>query len=410
MQRIDPRLLADAPAFADVRRDLHAHPELGFDVERTAGVVERLLTEWGIPVATGIGGSGVVGIVKKGSSSRAVGLRADMDALPIQEDNTFPHASRIAGRMHACGHDGHTAMLLAAAKHLAAHASFDGTVYLVFQPAEERGTGALRMVEDGLFERFPMEAILGAHNWPNLPVGAFAVSPGPMMASCNEFVITVQGKGAHAAMPDLAVDPVQPACQIAIALQTIVARNLSPSEAAVLSVTMLSAGETIHVIPNAATLKGTVRTYSDATTAFIAKRIEALASGIAAAHGAEAKTHFVTTCAPTVNDDAEAAFVRDALGGHFGAEAVRPFTPSMAAEDFSFMLKAQRGCYFMIGNGEGGHRDGGHGMGPCVLHNPSYDFNDALIPIGAQAWVAIAERRLAPATAARTGRRRAASN
>ena len=396
MIRIDPRLAEASPAFVAVRRDLHAHPELGFDVHRTADRVEKLLQGWGIETHAGVGGSGVVGVIRKGSASRAIGLRADMDALPIQEDNSFAHASRTAGQMHACGHDGHTAMLLAAAQHLARFGEFDGTAYLVFQPAEERGTGALRMIEDGLFERFPMEAIFGAHNWPNLPVGAFAVAPGPMMASCNEFIITIEGKGAHAAMPDLAVDPIPPACEIALALQTIVARNLPPSEAAVVSVTVLNAGEPLHVIPNTATLKGTVRTYSTATTSLIEARMREICHGVAGAHRATADVQFKTTCAPTVNDPAEAAFVREALSALGGPQTVQAFTPSTAAEDFSFMLQAKAGCYFMIGNGEGDHRAGGHGGGPCVLHNPSYDFNDALIPIGAQAWVQIVEQRLKP--------------
>jgi len=394
MIRIDPRLVEASPTFVTVRRDLHAHPELGFDVTRTAARVQDLLTGWGIEVHTGVGGSGLVGVISKGSSRRAIGLRADMDALPIQEDNDFAHASRTPGQMHACGHDGHTAMLLAAAQHLARFGDFDGTVYLVFQPAEERGTGALRMIEDGLFERFPMEAIFGAHNWPNLPVGAFAVAPGPMMASCNEFIITVEGKGAHAAMPELAVDPIPPACGIALALQTIVARNLPPSEAAVVSVTVLNAGEPLHVIPNTATLKGTVRTYSTATTALIEARMREISEGVARAHRATATVNFRTTCAPTINDPAEAAFVRTALSGLGGPYLVHAFTPSTAAEDFSFMLQAKAGCYFMIGNGEGDHRAAGHGGGPCVLHNPSYDFNDDLIPIGAQAWVQIVEQRL----------------
>ncbi len=396
MLTVDPRIRAEAPAMVKVRRDLHAHPELGFEVQRTAGIVADLLQRWGITTVTGVGGSGVVGVLRKGASPRAIGLRADMDALPIEEDNTFAHASRIAGRMHACGHDGHTVMLLAAAKHLAAHAVFDGTVYLVFQPAEERGTGALRMIEDGLFERFPMEAMFGAHNWPNLPVGSFAVAPGPMMASCNEFVIEITGKGGHAAMPDLSIDPIQPACQIATALQTIVARNLPPSEAAVLSVTVMQAGEAIHVIPNGAIIKGTVRTYSTATTRFMEQRIRAISAGVGAAFGVTVQVQFEVKCAPTVNDPGEAAFVRNALESLAGANAVETFTPSAAAEDFSFMLEAKRGCYFMIGNGEGAHRPGGHGHGPCVLHNPSYDFNDDLIPIGAQAWVHLVERRLKP--------------
>ncbi|MFZ4604522.1 MAG: amidohydrolase, partial [Caulobacterales bacterium] len=365
-------------------------PELGFEERRTSDVVRRLLEDWGVPFVDGLAGTGIVGVLKKGQSTRALGLRADMDALPIVEDNTFAHASRHDGRMHACGHDGHTAMLLAAAKHLAHNVDFDGVIYLIFQPAEERGAGASRMIADGLFERFPMEAVFGAHNWPNLEVGAFAVSPGPMMASCNEFTIDVIGSGGHAAMPDLCIDPVQPACQIAGALQTIVSRTLTPSEAAVVSVTMLRAGESMHAIPNVATLKGTVRTFSNAVTDLIEQRIREIAAGVSGAAGARCIVTFDRKCAPTVNHPDEARFAAQAFAALAGEGAVKPFTPSMAAEDFSFMLEAKAGAYFMIGNGDGDHRNAGGGAGPCVLHNPSYDFNDALIPIGAQAWTALA--------------------
>lgn len=398
---VDPAILADAAEMAAVRRDIHAHPELAFAEARTADLVAGLLEGWGIPVVRGVGGTGVVGVLSKGRSSRAVGLRADMDALPVAEDNDFAHASRTPATMHACGHDGHTAMLLAAARHLHRAGNFDGTVYLVFQPGEESGRGALRMIEDGLFERFPMEAIFGAHNWPNLPVGSFAVLPGPMMASCNEFIIEVTGRGGHAAMPDLSIDPVQPACQIALALQTIVSRNVAPNEAAVVSVTVLEAGGPLHVIPNTAALKGTVRTFSEATTTMIEARLRGIAEGISTAHGATGTVGFVRNCAPTVNHAAEAGFVARVLAEIGGPEAVRPFAPSMAAEDFSFMLQAKAGCYFMIGNGDGDHRGTAGGPGPCVLHNPSYDFNDDLIPIGAQAWSAIAEAWLANGSATR---------
>lgn len=388
--RIDAAILAEAQAFAAIRRDLHAHPELGFEGRRTSAVVRRLLDEWGVPFVHGLAGTGVVGVLQKGRSERAVGLRADMDALPIAESSTFAHASRHDGRMHACGHDGHTAMLLAAGRHLALNVAFDGTIYLIFQPAEERGAGAARMIADGLFERFPMEAVFGAHNWPNLEVGAFAVSPGPMMASCNEFTIEVIGTGGHAAMPDLCIDPVQPACQIAVALQSIVSRTLSPSEAAVVSVTMLRAGESMHAIPNSATLKGTVRTFSNAVTDLVERRIREIAAGASAAAGARCEILFDRKCAPTINHQAEARFVAETLSALADECAVRSFTPSMAAEDFSFMLEAKAGAYFMIGNGSGDHRSVGGGGGPCVLHNPSYDFNDALIPIGAQAWTELA--------------------
>ncbi|HSN32614.1 MAG TPA: amidohydrolase, partial [Ideonella sp.] len=256
--RLIESILADATAITTLRRDIHAHPELCFEERRTADVIAQALTDWGIPIHRGLGTTGVVGIVKNGSSPRAVGLRADIDALPITEHNGFAHASRHAGRMHACGHDGHTAMLLAAAKHLAKHRNFDGTVYLVFQPAEEGGGGAREMIKDGLFERFPMEAMFGAHNWPGMPVGHFALKTGPAFASSNEFRITIRGKGSHAAMPHLGLDPVPVACQMVQAFQTIVSRNKRPTDAGVISVTMIHTGEATNVVPESCELQGTV--------------------------------------------------------------------------------------------------------------------------------------------------------
>jgi amidohydrolase len=389
--QIHDAIRADAPAMIALRRDLHAHPELGFEEVRTADRVCDALRAAGVEFVRGVGGTGIVGVIKKGRSTRAVGLRADMDALPIAEVNTFGHASRRSGLMHACGHDGHTAMLLAAAAHLQRAGAFDGSVYLIFQPAEERGAGASAMIADGLFERFEMEAVFAAHNWPNLPVGAFAVSPGPMMAACNEFSIIVEGAGGHAALPHLSVDPVQPACQIATALQTIVSRTLPPSENAVLSVTKLRAGDSRHVIPDSAILEGTVRTFSESTTDLIERRIREIAQSVSAAAGAQCKVDFLRTCAPTINHKREADFVAETLGAWAGADNVHAFSPAMTAEDFSFMLQAKPGAYFMIGAGAGGHRLTGAGEGPCVLHNPSYDFNDDLIAIGAQAWTNLAE-------------------
>jgi len=249
MNLIEP-ILADVATIQAIRRDIHAHPELCFQENRTADVIAKALTDWGIPVHRGLGTTGVVGIVKNGSSSRAVGLRADIDALPMTEHNTFAHASQHVGKMHACGHDGHTAMLLAAAKHFSKHRNFDGTVYLVFQPAEEGGGGAREMIKDGLFEKFPMEAIFGAHNWPGMPVGMVGVSPGAMMASSNEFRITIRGKGSHAALPHLGVDPVPIAAQMVTAFQTIITRNRKPIDPGVISVTMIHAGEATNVVPD----------------------------------------------------------------------------------------------------------------------------------------------------------------
>ena len=381
--------------FVAIRRDLHAHPELCFAEERTASRVAGLLERWGIPVTRGIGRTGVVGVIRRGQGQRAIGLRADMDALPLQEHNRFAHASRHEGRMHACGHDGHTAMLLAAARHLALHAEFDGTVVLIFQPAEEGGTGALAMMEDGLFDRFPVDAVFAAHNWPGLPVGSFAVSSGPMMASCNEFSIVVHGKGAHAAMPDQGVDAIQVAFQIGTALQTIVSRNVKPMEAVVLSVTQVHAGDARNVLPDSCELRGTVRCFSIEARDFVEARMRELVQHIGAAHGARCEMHFKCNCPPTTNHPFETAFVQRVLRELAGPDQVRPFEPTMSAEDFSFMLQAKAGCYFMIGNGEGDHRSAGHGLGPCTLHNPSFDFNDALIPIGAAAWVRLAQAWLA---------------
>ncbi len=389
-------ILADAATIAAIRRDIHAHPELAFEENRTADVVARCLTDWGIPIHRGLGKTGVVGIVKSGGSARAVGLRADMDALPMTEHNTFAHASRHPGKMHACGHDGHTAMLLAAAKHLSRHRNFDGTVYLIFQPAEEGGGGAREMIADGIFDRFPMEAVFGAHNWPGMPVGRVGVNPGAMLASSNAFRVVIRGKGSHAALPHLGVDPVPIACQMVMAWQTIISRNRNPVDPGVISATMIHTGEAINVVPDSAEIRGTVRTFSFETLDLIEARMREVAQGICATFGASCEFEFTRNYPPTVNHAAETEFVRKTLAGVVGEANVVPFEPTMGAEDFSFFLQARPGCYFMLGNGDGTHRLGGHGMGPCMLHNPSYDFNDELIPLGASCWVRIAEAWLAP--------------
>jgi hippurate hydrolase len=393
--RLIESILADAASIAVLRRDIHAHPELCFEEQRTADLIARTLEGWGIPVHRGLGKTGVVGVVKSGTSPRAVGLRADIDALPMAERNTFAHASRHPGRMHACGHDGHTAMLLAAAKHFASHREFDGTVYLVFQPAEEGGGGAREMIADGLFDRFPMEAIFGTHNWPGLAVGQFALAAGPAYASSNEFKITLQGKGAHGAMPHLALDPVPAACAMVQGFQTIVSRNKAPLDAAVLSVTMIHAGEATNVIPDACVVEGTVRTFTIEVLDLIEARMKAMAEATAAAYGCGCEFEFVRNYPPTVNHAAETSFARAVLAEVVGPENVLDFVPTMGAEDFSYYLQKIPGCYFMIGNGDGSHRVSGHGLGPCLLHNASFDFNDDLIPLGATAWVRIAERWLA---------------
>jgi hippurate hydrolase len=398
MKLIDPiiRLRAE---LQQIRRDIHAHPELGYEERRTADVVADKLTEWGIPILRGMGETGVVGIIRGtlngATSGRAVGLRADMDALPVQEFNTFAHASTYDGRMHACGHDGHTAMLLGAAHYLSQHRDFDGTVYVIFQPAEETGGGARRMMDDGLFANCPMEAVFGMHNWPGLAVGTFGVTTGPMMASASIFEVTVKGKGAHAAQPHKGIDPVMVAVQIAQSWQTIVSRNINPIDAAVLSITQIHAGSATNVIPDDATLVGTVRTFSIGMIDLIERRMREIAEHTCAAFGAELFFNFKRNYPPLVNHAKETAFAVEVMRSIVGHDSVdAQAEPTMGSEDFAFMLQEKPGCYVFIGNGEGQHRDAGHGLGPCNLHNPSYDFNDDLLPIGATYWVRLAQEFL----------------
>ena len=390
MQLVKP-IVADAAAIEILRRDIHAHPEIGFQEQRTSDLIANTLTEWGIPVHRGLGKTGVVGIVKNGSGDRAVGLRADIDALPMTEHNTFAHASVHLGKMHACGHDGHTAMLLAAAKYLSSHRNFDGTVYLVLQPAEENGGGAREMIKEGLFHLFPMEAIFGAHNWPGVAVGHFAIKSGPVLASSNEFRITIRGKGAHAAMPHNGIDPLQVACQMVQAFQTIISRNKRPIDAGVISVTMIQGGEATNVIPETCEVQGTVRTFTLEVLDMIERRMRQIADATCQAFEATCEFTFRRKYPPTINHPKETEFARNLLSSLVGAHNVQEFEPTMAAEDFSFYLLEKAGCYFMIGNGDGNHRIGGHGAGPCMLHNPSYDFNDELIPLGGSMWVRLAE-------------------
>ncbi|CAN7167476.1 M20 aminoacylase family protein [Massilia sp. LjRoot122] len=394
MKLVEP-LLAFQPELQEIRRDLHAHPELCYEEQRTADVVAARLTEWGIPIVRGLGVTGVVGIIKNGSSKRAIGLRADMDALPMQETNAFAHTSRHPGKMHACGHDGHTAMLLGAAHHLSTQRNFDGTVYLIFQPAEEGGGGARRMMDDGLFEQFPMEAVYGMHNWPGIPEGNFGVVAGPMMASSNEFRVTVRGKGCHAAQPHRGIDPVMVAVQIAQAWQTIVSREKNPLASAVLSITQIHAGSATNVIPDEAELVGTVRTFSTDVLDLIQRRMEEIASGVASAFNASVDFSFKRNYPPLINHPEQTAFAVEAMRAVVGADRVDTnVEPTMGAEDFAFMLQEKPGCYVFIGNGEGAHRAGGHGLGPCQLHNTSYDFNDNLLPIGGSFWVRLVEMSL----------------
>jgi len=391
MKLIDP-ILEFHSELRQIRRDIHAHPELCFEERRTAELVAQKLTEWGIPVIRGIGTTGVVGIVKNGSSKRAVGLRADMDALPVQEINTFAHASRHPGKMHACGHDGHVAMLLGAAHYLSRHRNFDGTVYLIFQPAEEGGGGARRMMDDGLFSECPMEAVFGMHNWPGVATGTFGVAAGPMMASSNEFEVIVKGKGAHAAQPHKGIDPIMVAVQIAQSWQTIITRNKSPIDSSVLSITQIHAGSATNIIPDEATLIGTVRTFTTEVLDLVERRMQTIAEHTASAFEATVDFRFKRNYPPLINHAKETAFAVEVMKSIVGEDKVNAqLEPTMGAEDFAFMLQEKPGCYVFLGNGEGTHRDHGHGLGPCNLHNPSYDFNDELLPVGATYWVRLAE-------------------
>ena len=361
------------------------------------------LTGWGIEVHRGLGGTGVVGVIRgtadgAGKPLRSIGLRADMDALPMEEVNRFAHRSTQPGRMHACGHDGHTAMLLGAAQHLAQHRDFAGTVVLIFQPAEEGGAGAQRMIEDGLFDRFPCDAVFAIHNWPGLAVGEMGIAFGPAMASTSDFEIRIDGRGAHAAMPHLGVDPVFVAIQVAQGLQGLVTRVKRPIDRAVLSITMIHAGEANNVIPDTATLAGTVRTFDPAVTSVFEDGMRRVAELTAQAHYATAHVHFDRNYPPTINHLREAqiaATVGDAVLG--AGKVIRDIEPTMGGEDFAFMLLQRPGAYLFLGNGTatGAHRAEGHGAGPCTLHNASYDFNDELIPIGASYWVHLVGHYLA---------------
>ena len=394
MKLVEP-VLAFQAELQQIRRDLHAHPELCYEEQRTADMVAARLAEWGIPIVRGLGITGVVGIIKNGSSTRAIGLRADMDALPLQEMNSFDHASQHAGKMHACGHDGHTAMLLGAAHYLSKNRNFDGTVYLVFQPAEEGGAGARRMINDGLFEQFPMDAIYGMHNWPGMAAGTFGVVAGPMMASSNEFRVVIKGKGAHAAQPHRGIDPIMVAVNIAQGWQTIISREKSPLDTAVLSITQIHGGSATNIIPDEAVMIGTVRTFTTPVLDLIEQRMQEMATHIAAGFNATVDFGFKRNYPPLVNHPEQTSVAVEAMRAVAGADQVDDnVEPTMGAEDFAFMLQAKPGCYVFLGNGEGDHRAAGHGLGPCQLHNASYDFNDTLLPIGASYWIRLAETSL----------------
>ena len=370
------------------RRDIHAHPETAFQEHRTSGIVAEKLASFGIEVHRGLAKTGVVGVLKSGAGRRAIGLRADMDALDMPELNGFAHCSKHAGKMHACGHDGHTTMLLGAAKYLAETRNFDGTVYFIFQPAEENEGGGRAMVEEGLFEKFPVESVYGMHNWPGMPPGQIGVRVGPMMAAYDIFEIVVQGRGTHGAMPHLGVDPVLIAAQIVAGLQAIAARTTDPQDSVVVSVTKIHGGDAWNVIPDSVTLGGTTRSFRPEVQAAIEPAIRRIAEGIAAAHGATVKLRYERRYPPTINTAAETALCARVAGGVVGeGNVVMELTPSMGSEDFAFMLQKKPGSYVWIGNGgaEGG----------CLLHNPHYDFNDEILPIGASYWAKLVETALA---------------
>jgi hippurate hydrolase len=389
---------ADISRFVALRRDIHMHPELGFEEHRTSKIVAELLREWGIEVHTGVAGTGVVGVLRQGQGKRGIGLRADLDALPLQEENHFPHRSRHDGRMHACGHDGHTTMLLAAAWHLAKNRDFDGTVNFIFQPAEEMGkAGALKMIEDGLFERFPCDAVFALHNFA-VDVGTFAVNHGALMASSNTWKVTMHGRGTHASMPHTGIDPVAAVIDLGQQLQTLVAKVIDSRERALLAVTQIQGSGAPNVIPDEAWVGGTARTFSTDATDKIEAGLRRLAEGIAAAHGCRAEIVFRRASPPVVNHEKEARFAAEVMREVVGTDRVDEDYPAvMGAEDFAHMLRVKPGCYGFIGNGDGGHRMPDHGPGPCIIHNTSFDFNDEIIPIGASYFVRLAQKWLAQA-------------
>lgn len=391
-----PELMAKAAAYAAVRRDIHAHPELGYEEVRTAALVVQWLQERGIEVHEGIGETGVVGVIKGNHDGPGLAIRADMDALALQEDNNFAHASQHAGKMHACGHDGHTASLMAAADYINQNRDFAGTLYLIFQPAEEGGGGAKAMMDDGLFDRFSIDEIYGYHNWAGYPEGHVALAAGPVMASANEFKITITGKGTHAALPHLGVDSLLVATHLVQALQSIVSRNTAPLESVVLSTTKIVASDATNIIAETCVLEGTVRCFTEANLVMVEERMATLTTELCSAFGSHGELHFERAYPATVNHVAQTEHATRVAKQVVGEERVAEFIPTMGSEDFSFFLQEKPGCYLMIGNGDGEHREAGHGLGPCALHNPSYDFNDSLIPVAASIWVTLVNDRLGP--------------
>lgn len=383
-------LAKTAEPFRQLRRDIHAHPELGFEVGRTAGLVAERLRAWGYEVTTGIGGSGLVGRLRNGDGARSIGIRADMDALPVLEQTGLAWASQTPGRMHACGHDGHTAILLSAAEHLARTRQFNGVVNLIFQPDEENLCGAKAMIQDGLFERFPCDAVYALHNGPGLPVGEAVAAPGAMMCACDRASVVIQGQGGHGANPHQTRDPIVATAAIVMALQSVVARNLSPDDFGVVTVGAMNAGTTANVIPDTASLKLDVRYKNPRTGALIEERIRALVEHQAAAYGVSAQIVYEHRVPVVQNSAEETALAQEVLRDLLGPDKVRTVAAKRGSgsEDFAWMLQEKPGCYIVLGNGAGEQ----HG---CHVHNPGYDFNDDCIPIGAAMWVRLVERALA---------------
>ena len=375
------------PEIAAWRRDLHVHPEVGYDLDRTAAFVAQKLTEFGCDeIVPGIGRSGVVAVIRgrENGSGKSIGLRADMDALPIMEITGLPYASQTPGKMHACGHDGHTSMLLGAAKYLCETRNFDGEAILIFQPAEEGGAGAKAMIDDGLMQRWKIDEVYGMHNMPGIPVGQFAINPGPMMAATDHLRLDIEGRGSHAAKPHLAIDPVLIGCQFGNAAQAVVARNVDPLESAVVSICVFQAGDAFNVIPQTASMVGTIRTLKQSVRERVYERLTALADGLAVQHGATLNLQLEGGYPPTVNHAQQAGFAADVAGAVAGSSNIdRNVVPMMGGEDFSFMLEARPGAFIFLGNGD-----------TAGLHHPAYDFSDAAIPHGVSYWVKLVETAL----------------
>ena len=384
---IKDEIARDHALLTEWRRDFHAHPELAFEEERTSALVAERLESFGVEVHRGLAKTGVVGRLTAGTGNRAIALRADMDALPMQEGNDFAHASKTPGLMHGCGHDGHTTMLLGAAKYLAETKQFDGTIYFVFQPAEEAEGGAEVMVKEGLFEKFPVESIYGMHNWPGMPVGEFAIAPGPMMAAFDIFDLVIRGRGSHGAMPHQGVDSIVMASKVVDALQTIASRNIDPIDSLVVSVTQIHGGDAYNVIPDEVILRGTVRSFSEAVRDTVEPAMRRIADGVCAALGGTAELRYERRYPATVNSVEETAHAAAAASAIVGDDKIeRSPVPSMGSEDFAYMLREKPGSYVWVGNGEG--------AGGCMLHNPGYDFNDEVIPIGVTYWSELVEQVL----------------